>query len=81
MLSFGEPEPPDIKERSGRFRRSVDVKANYRTKTIQYTYNPLYRSLEHYGYHPELQVERSIRQVAQDLYAREFSILRRGGLS
>jgi hypothetical protein len=81
MLSFGEPEPPDIKERSGRFRQSVDVTANYRTKTIQYTYNPLYRSLEHYGYRPELQVERSIRQVAQDLYAREFSILRRGGLS
>lgn len=81
MLSFGEPEPPDIKERSGRFRRSVDVTANYRNKTIQYTYNPLYRSLEHYGYHPELQVERSIRQVAQDLYAREFSIVRRGGLA
>lgn len=81
MLSFGDPEPPDIKERSGRFRRSVDVTANYRTKVIQYTYNPLYRSLEHYGYHPELQVERSIRQVAQDLYAREFSIVRRGGLA
>lgn len=81
MLSFGEPEPPDIKERSGRFRRSVDVTANYRTKTIQYNYNPLYRSLEHYGYHPELQVERSIRQVAQDLYAREFSIIRRGTLA
>lgn len=81
MLSFGDPEPPDIKERSGRFRRSVNVTANYRTKTIQYTYNPLYRSLEHYGYHPELQVERSIRQVAQDLYAREFSIIRRGTLA
>lgn len=81
MLSFGDPEPPDIKERSGRFRSSVDVTANYKTKTIKYTYNPLYRSLEHYGYHPELQVERSIRQVAQDLYAREFSILRRGSLA
>lgn len=81
MLSFGDPEPPDIKERSGRFRRSVDVTANYRTKTIQYSYNPLYRSLQHYGYRPELQVERSIRQVAQDLYAREFSIIRRGGLA
>jgi len=81
MLSFGDPEPPDIKERSGRFRRSVNVTANYRTKTIQYAYNPLYRSLEHYGYHPELQVERSIRQVAQDLYAREFSIVRRGALA
>jgi hypothetical protein len=81
MLSFGDPEPPDIKERSGRFRKSVDVTANYRTKTIQYAYNPLYRSLEHYGYHPELQVERSIRQVAQELYAREFSIMRRGSLA
>ena len=81
MLSFGDAEPPDIKERSGRFRRSVQVSANYKTKLIQYTYNPLYRSLEHYGYHPELQVERSIRQVAQDLYAREFSIVRRGGLA
>lgn len=81
MLSFGDPEPPDIKERSGRFRRSVNVTANYKTKIIQYAYNPLYRSLEHYGYHPELQVERSIRQVAQDLYAREFSIVRRGTLA
>lgn len=81
MLTFGEPEQPDIKERTGRFRRSVAVTANYRTKIIQYTYNPLYRGLEHYGYHPELQVERAIRQVAQDLYAREFSIIRRGGLA
>jgi hypothetical protein len=81
MLSFGDPEPPDIKERTGRFRSSVAVTANYRAKTLQYTYNPLYRSLEHYGYHPELQVERSIRQVAQDLYAREFSIVRRGSLA
>lgn len=81
MLTFGDPEPPEIKERSGRFRRSVQVTANYRTKILQYTYNPLYRSLEHYGYHPELQVERAIREVAQQLYAREFSIIRRGGLA
>lgn len=81
MLTFGDPEPPEIKERSGRFRRSVQVTANYRTKLLQYTYNPLYRSLEHYGYHPELQVERAIREVAQQLYAREFSIVRRGGLA
>lgn len=81
MLSFGDPEPPDIKERSGRFRSSVAVTADYKRKLIQYTYNPLYRSLEHYGYHPELQVERSIRQVAQELYAREFSIMRRGSLA
>ncbi len=81
MLSFGDPEPPDLKERSGRFRRSVDIQANYRTKTLQYTYNPLYRSLEHYGYHPEQQIERSIRQVAQELYTQNFNILRRGGLA
>lgn len=81
MLSFGEPEPPDIKERSGRFRRSVEVRPNYKTGTLSYEYHPDYRSLEHYGYHPELQVERSIRQVAQEYYTRAFSIVRRGSLA
>lgn len=81
MLNFGNPEPPDLKERSGRFRRSITISANYKTKIIQYTYNPLYRALEHYGYHPELQIERSIKSVAQDLYAREFNILRKGTLA
>lgn len=80
MLSFGEPEPPDIKERSGRFRRSVKIIPNYKIGALSYEYHPDYRSLEHYGYHPELQVERAIRQVAQEHYIRSFSITRRGSI-
>lgn len=81
MKRIGEPEPPNIKERSGRFRHSVEVMANYRKNIISYTYNPLYRGLEHYGYHPELQVERAIKEVAQQLYNRHFIITRAGSLA
>lgn len=76
MLRLGEPEPPDLKERSGRFRSSVQVFANYRTRTLQYIYNPLYSSLHKYGYRPDLQVETAIREVAQSLYAQKFNIVR-----
>ena len=76
MLRLGEPEPPELKERSGRFRSSVQVFANYRTSTLQYIYNPLYSSLRRYGYRPDLQVETAIREVAQSLYAQKFNIVR-----
>lgn len=76
MLKLGDPEPPDLKERSGRFRGSVQVFANYRTSTLQYIYNPLYSSLHKYGYRPDLQVETAIREVAQSLYAQKFNIVR-----
>jgi hypothetical protein len=76
MLRLGEPEPPELKERTGRFRDSVQVFVNYRTRILQYTYNPLYRSLQKYGYKPDLQVETAIRQVAQQLYAQKFNITR-----
>jgi hypothetical protein len=76
MLRLGEPEPPELKERSGRFRSSVQVFANYRTNTLQYLYNPLYSSLKRYGYRPDLQVETAIREVAQALYAQKFNIIR-----
>lgn len=76
MLRIGEPEPPQLKERSGRFRGSVRVSANYRTRTLQYLYNPLYASLKDYGYRPDLQIETAIREVAQSLYAQKFNILR-----
>lgn len=81
MKRVGDPAPPDIKERSGRFRQSVQVIANYRSNLLSYTYNPLYRGLEHYGYHPELQVERAIRDVAQSIYNRHFSIIRQGAFA
>ena len=76
MQRFGPPDPPDLKERSGRFRGSVQVFADYRRKLLSYTYNPLYQSLEQYGYRPDMQVERSIREVAQSLYTQEFRIRR-----
>jgi hypothetical protein len=76
MLRMGEPEPPELKERTGRFRGSVRVFANYRTMTLRYLYNPLYSSLKRYGYRPDLQVETAIREVAQSLYAQKFNILR-----
>lgn len=81
MKRIGNPEPPNIKERSGRFRASVEVTANYRANLISYVYNPLYRGLEHYGYHPEVQIESAIREVAQRLYNRHFSIVRKGSLA
>jgi hypothetical protein len=80
MLRSGEPEPPWLKERSGRFRKSVEVIANYRTNTLRYLYNPLYSSLERYGYRPDLQIEAAIREVAQSLYTRKFNIIRSPGI-
>lgn len=76
MLRLGDPEPPELKERSGRFRSSVQVSANYRTRTLQYIYNPLYSSLHKYGYRPDLQIETAIREVAQSLYVQKFNIVR-----
>lgn len=43
---------------------------------IMYTLNPIYRSLEKYGYIPDGQAIIAIRQVTQALYARQFNILR-----
>ena len=43
---------------------------------ITYALNPVYRSLEQYGYIPDGQAIIAIRQVVQALYARQFNILR-----
>ena len=80
MSRFGEPSVPDLKERSGRFRGSVQVFANYKANMLQFSYNPLYSSLQTYGYRPDLQVKRSIREVAQQLYGREFNIVKKAGI-
>ncbi len=76
MLRAGEPAAPNLKERSGRFRASVQIIANYRTNLLQYSYNPFLDSLQAYGYRPDLQVARATREVAQQLYARKFNIIR-----
>lgn len=76
MRHTGLPRPPFLVNRSGRFRESVEVIPNYRNKMLKYTFNPLYRSLEAYGYNPDLQVKNAIREVAQELYSYKFNIVR-----
>jgi len=76
MRKSGEPQKPDLTERSGRFRNSVQILANYKKSVIAYKYNPLYDSLKRYGYMPEDQVGKATREVVQSLFARAFNIVR-----
>jgi hypothetical protein len=76
MRKSGKPRQPNLTERSGRFRESVTVVPNYRSNLVSYYYLPLYSHLQNYGYEPEQQIIRSIREVAQKTYARQFNIQR-----
>ena len=76
MATAGEAFPPMLKNRTGRYIESVQVFPNYRKNMITYALNPIYRSLEQYGYIPDGQAIIAIRQVVQSLYARQFNILR-----
>jgi hypothetical protein len=76
MAKTGVADPPELKERTGRFRKSIAVRPDYKRQVLNYTYNPLYRSLERYGYTPSTQIETAIREVAQQLYATQFRIVR-----
>jgi hypothetical protein len=76
MRKGGTPKQPNLTERSGRFRGSVRVIPNYRANLVSFYYLPLYSHLQDYGYEPEQQIIRSIREVAQKTYARQFNIQR-----
>lgn len=76
MRKFGDPQAPDLTERTGTFRSSVNIIANYRKGVIMYYYNPIYDSLNKYGYKPSEQVGRATREVVQALYARAFNIVK-----
>jgi len=76
MRKFGEPQAPELTERSGRFRTSVEVIANYRKNVVAYRYNPIYDNLDKYGYKPSEQVGKATREVVQTLFARAFSIVK-----
>jgi hypothetical protein len=76
MRKGGIPKQPNLTERSGRFRGSVRVVPNYRNNLISFYYLPFYSHLQDYGYEPEQQIIRSIREVAQKTYARQFNIQR-----
>lgn len=76
MRKFGAPQAPDLTERTGTFRSSVNIVANYRKGVIMYYYNPIYDSLNRYGYKPSEQVGKATREVVQTLYARAFNIVK-----
>jgi hypothetical protein len=76
MEKSGMAEPPDLKERTGRFRRSVQVIPNYRRAVMRYLYNPLYDGNLRYGYRPDLQVAEATRDVVQAIFKRRFAIVR-----
>lgn len=78
MSHFGKAAAPDLKYRTGKFFVDrISITPNYRANMLQYSYNPFLDSLISYGYRPDLQVERATREVAQQLYAREFNIVRK----
>ncbi len=76
MRKSGAARRPNLVERSGRFRESIRVVPNYRANLLKFYYLPLYSHLQAYGYNPEQQIVRSIREVAQQAYARQFNIQR-----
>ena len=73
----GNPRPPQIYERSGNFRSSIEAVANLRANTIEYFYTPYYDRLERYGYEINDLVEGSIRAIAQAKFNRRFNLIRR----
>ena len=68
-----------LTERSGRFRSSVQVIANYRQNVINYFYDPLYRVFNRTPRDPDDFVPDTIREVVQTLFSRQFNIVRRNG--
>lgn len=72
----GNPTPPNIYERSGTFRGSMQAVANMNTQVIDYFYLPYYDSLQKYGYQIQDLAERSIRDIARERLGQEF-ILRK----
>ena len=76
MDKVGNPDPPQLKYRSGRFVSSVQVFPNYKRGLMKYAFNPIYRSLENYGYIPDGQAIIGIRQVVQQLFTQKFNIVR-----
>lgn len=75
MRKSGKAHPYNFTERTGRWRESIQVSANYRTKLIEFTYNPIYRVNMAYGYRPDTQIKTAIRQVASKLYSYEFGLV------
>ena len=75
-MGKGAPNPPWLKERTGRFKESVKTFPNYKTNSVNYMYMPLYDANIKFGYDPDEQVKKSIREVLQTIYTRQFNLVR-----
>lgn len=73
----GVARPSKIYERTGTFRSSIDVYADFRNRQIDYFYLPYYDSLEEYGYEINNLVTESIRAIMQERYSTQFGLRRR----
>jgi hypothetical protein len=65
-----------LSERSGRFRRSVEVIPQIRQGIIAFTYDPLYKVFVGTSRDPDRFVGETIREVAQKRVARAFRLVR-----
>lgn len=73
----GPPLSPNIlTERSGDFRRSVQVIPNYRKNMMSYFYEPKYGVHRDTDRNPDLLLQKSIREVVTALFSRQFAIVR-----
>ena len=73
----GPPLSPTVMtNRTGRFRRSVDVIPVYRNNTMKYMYDPIYMSLLNTPYNPDNLISNTIREVVQTLFDRQFAVTR-----
>ena len=73
----GPPLSPTIMtNRTGRFRRSIEVIPHYRTNMMKYIYDPLYMSLLDTPYNPDILISSTIREVVQKLFSRQFAVMR-----
>jgi hypothetical protein len=69
--------PPTLTYRTGRFVENLRVaQINYKNSVIKYYSNPIYYSLENYGYDVSELIEGSLRDITQRLYSRQFNLIR-----
>ena len=68
--------PVTMTNRTGRFRRSIDVIPIYRANMMKYTYDPIYMSLLDTPYNPDTLITNTIREVVQALFSRQFAVTR-----
>ena len=84
MEMVGDPSPPTLKNRTGRFINSVSATVSPysagRQRMIRYFLLPKqsqdYRSLTNYGYNPDAQIVNSIREVAVKHFDQKYRITR-----